>query len=1361
MAPLILTGSIGGLGVLKAVTVTWTDGSGNGLWDTTSTNWITGATATTYQDGEDVVFTDAGAGTVTIASGPNPVGDPANTGLAPKSVLVNSSLDYTLGGTTAQNGGDPLIDPVGSALKITKQGTGTLTLTGQNTFTGGVDVKQGTLVTPDIFGTLGNGNIGTGTLTLGDAGLNTAATLVDTGTANSNQVVFNSVALAGQGGAIKTDRTLDFSNGSVLTGSAPLTVDKQSAGGGTVIFRDASAFTGSINIVNGAVEVDKIGLGAAGKTITLPASGTQVDAGNAPIPTFIYGGASDAGSLTNPDRRQLVVPALGGVISNSGTFNYYLGGGYSDQNVSTSVLTEAGTGGFIFTGPVTFHQIPVLTAGGGLLGFTNTSTVAGSANVFPTGGVFQVSAGATLLTHINSLGNATFQLNGGTIALVGENPAAGSAFGYNVPVTATNSGISYTNGTEATLGALSLPFLMTFNASNGAASPTSTVRMTLASTSFGTAENYTFNVNGSADLGLGTVVGQTSGGSSTTITKVGDGALSFDNNKTVTNLASLDILQGAVQVVTQSGGGNPLASTAIAFDNNGNGVVPTLVLSSSGGNVSYTPNLAINSSATFSASKTAFGGSVDGTAALPITVTLNASPVITAGNILTLQSSPNYILSLNGPISGGGDLNVPSGSVLLGGTNQIGNFNVNGGGVTVSNATSVTGGVTVTSGKLIVNASKANGPAFNVGGGLNVSGASTVNLAATSSSGPGTSIGSNVSLTGGTTTFNGASSLGGALSVSSGASAIFNAPSTVTGAITVSTSGSLAISAPFTGPSSGISVGNSGILSFNGANYHGGNIAVAGGAVSMTGSTNLNGAAINVAPPTNGANQLIESFYNGSDSTNSLTQGDPAFLPKQTPTSTRTLTTKLSFPDLTGHFASNINFRSSWSGYLFLNAGLNTFATASDDGSAIFLDLKHDGNYSDSGDEVLNNNAYQATTQKVNTVNIAAAGEYPIFIGFYQGGGGLSMEARFGAGTIASYTSIPVILSAPGQGFSSLPPGGGTVDVTGTSLSGAINGPTSITIEANSSLNVQSGGVTGVAGTTTFSVAAGGTVTSVGTLTNIKTLTLGAGSNFNLTTPSVASAVTTLSVPGANTTANLALAGSHNLTVTSLDVGAGNTLALTGGGGVTLAGNSDAGNTGTVNVTGSTFSAGTNALHGSLAGTVNGLSGGIVTGYGTIATLNLTPGSTVAPGPSAAATPGLNGTNIALTDAILALTFNSATSGSELHATNALTLNGSETLNFSLGYQPAQNDLFTILKEDTNAGFGPGQLTYGGKSLVNGTIFQAIGGSFNQYFQVEIASGAGSSTVALLAVPEPSTAPTLISGLAVIGGFRRWRRRSA
>jgi len=134
---------------------------GDGVWDiNTTANWKNvGGTAINYVDG-DIVFLDD------TASGATPITVTLNTSVAPLSVTINATKNYILTGS----GG------IGGSAKLTKNNSGTLTLSGTNSYTGATTLNGGTLT----FGSAGSLPVGSLVIfaggTLEFAGSGTAAT---------------------------------------------------------------------------------------------------------------------------------------------------------------------------------------------------------------------------------------------------------------------------------------------------------------------------------------------------------------------------------------------------------------------------------------------------------------------------------------------------------------------------------------------------------------------------------------------------------------------------------------------------------------------------------------------------------------------------------------------------------------------------------------------------------------------------------------------------------------------------------------------------------------------------------------------------------------------------------------------------------------------------------------------------------------------------------------------------------------------------------------------------------------------------------------------------------------------------------
>lgn len=86
----------------------------------------------------------------------------------------------------------------------------------------------------------------------------------------------------------------------------------------------------------------------------------------------------------------------------------------------------------------------------------------------------------------------------------------------------------------------------------------------------------------------------------------------------------------------------------------------------------------------------------------------------------------------------------------------------------------------------------------------------------------------------------------------------------------------------------------------------------------------------------------------------------------------------------------NDNFAFIWRGYInIVTPGAYTFETVSDDGSKLYFNTS----YSADSIALVNNDGLHAPTPATGTVNIAAAGVYPITFTFFEKDGGESMQA--------------------------------------------------------------------------------------------------------------------------------------------------------------------------------------------------------------------------------------------------------------------------------------------------------------------------------------------------------------------------------
>ena len=132
------------VGMRDAADIVWT-GANSGIWDLAETaNFkLSGqdAEATTFVSGDNIVFNDdATVRNVKV-----------NADVQPASITVNNTQAYTFSGTGA----------IGGTASFTKEGTGMVTMSGSNTYTGGNFLKGGTVKVSQLSNSItATGNLG-------------------------------------------------------------------------------------------------------------------------------------------------------------------------------------------------------------------------------------------------------------------------------------------------------------------------------------------------------------------------------------------------------------------------------------------------------------------------------------------------------------------------------------------------------------------------------------------------------------------------------------------------------------------------------------------------------------------------------------------------------------------------------------------------------------------------------------------------------------------------------------------------------------------------------------------------------------------------------------------------------------------------------------------------------------------------------------------------------------------------------------------------------------------------------------------------------------------------------------------------
>ncbi len=259
---------------------------GNSSWDIGSTvSWQDAlGNATVYREangyGDAVIFDDS-------ASGASPIAVTLNTAVAPATVVVNATKNYSLSGTGGINSG----------ASLTKSGSGTLTLATANAFSGGLNLNAGIV----NFSALTN--LGVGALNFG------GGTLQYNG--NADDVSVKTISLNAGGGTIDTaGSTVNFANAFTVGGGGGLTktglgtlaingTNKYSGvtfvNQGTLAFGANTSVSNSVAImVNSGATLD---VAAGGVSLVLASAANQILGGSGTVNGYVI---APAGTVITP-----------------------------------------------------------------------------------------------------------------------------------------------------------------------------------------------------------------------------------------------------------------------------------------------------------------------------------------------------------------------------------------------------------------------------------------------------------------------------------------------------------------------------------------------------------------------------------------------------------------------------------------------------------------------------------------------------------------------------------------------------------------------------------------------------------------------------------------------------------------------------------------------------------------------------------------------------------------------------------------------------------------------------------------------------------------------------------------------------
>lgn len=295
-------------------------GTGNKVWSASNVWKDSAATpaTTTFADGdavqlEDSISSGGSSYTVTIAN---------SYTVKPASVLANNSTrNYVIAPATA-----PSTGKIGGTTALTKTGTGFLTISTANDFSGGVTLSNGTL---NINNNLA---LGTGTCTISGGtidALSTSRAITNSHVWNGSFTFTGSQELDLGSNPVTLNATPEITVsastltvGGVISGSS---YGLTKAGNGTLVLSGASQYTGNTVVSAGTLVVN--GSTASGSAATVDAGAT------------LMGGGTVAGTV---DVSGTIAPGYGGPGSlNTGSETWESAGTYPVE--FTEVSGTAGT----------------------------------------------------------------------------------------------------------------------------------------------------------------------------------------------------------------------------------------------------------------------------------------------------------------------------------------------------------------------------------------------------------------------------------------------------------------------------------------------------------------------------------------------------------------------------------------------------------------------------------------------------------------------------------------------------------------------------------------------------------------------------------------------------------------------------------------------------------------------------------------------------------------------------------------------------------------------------------------------------------------------------------------------------------
>ncbi len=628
--------------------------------------------------------------------------------LGGRNLTIDGAASTTFSGAIGGDGG------------LIKQGAGTLTLAGTNTYGGSTSIAGGTLsISTDA--SLGG--------PLSFLQLN-GGTLQSTASLSSSR----SVVLGSGGGAFSAALGTTLTLNGTIGGGGGLTT----TGAGTVALAGTTAYTGATTINAGTLALTGGGTIERSSGVNLAGAGAVFDISASNGNQTIRDLAGISGTTVNLGTNSLVVGTAG-----TSTFSGTIGG--------FGRLTMAGAGTLTLTGGNTYSGGATVTAGtlsissqtslgltsggltldGGTLQTTTNMNIGHSVTLGAGGGTFSPNAVLGVFGSVGGVGGLTMA-GPGVLALAGINTYGGGTtvnsgtlwITSDANLGSASGGLTLDNGTLQTTASFASARSITLGNGGGIFSPRAGTQLTLNGVIDG-ASGFGLGMAGPGTLALGgaNTYGGWTGIGAGTLALVGSGSIaqsagvllqgpsgSFDisgssGNQTIQNLIG-------VAGTTINLGANSLALGTASLSNfagviqGSGGLIKqgsgTLMLSGqntySGGTTVNAGTLSISSDGNLGntgGTLSLDGGTLQGTAKLT-----SARTIMLGGGGGTISPDAGTTLTLTGPVGGAGGLTMAGGGTLA-----------------LKGANTYAGGTGVTAGALMLeNGSLASGVTVNAGG---------------------------------------------------------------------------------------------------------------------------------------------------------------------------------------------------------------------------------------------------------------------------------------------------------------------------------------------------------------------------------------------------------------------------------------------------------------------------------------------------------------------------------------------------------------------------------------------------------------------------------------------------------------------